>query len=104
MTGCPYELIYSAAQTFNVLRHASRVTFNGGFLALKIIEEANRVTVITREIATGRTHAQDKQRDRFDLASFGGMLPAAVMSANSFRILTPFPLEIAAQPEIRMEL
>ena len=39
-----------------------------------------------------------------DLASFGGTLPAAVMSANSFRILTPFPLEIPAQPEMRMEL
>ena len=39
MTGCPYGLIYSAAQTFDILRHASRVTFNGGFLALKIIEE-----------------------------------------------------------------
>ena len=44
MTGCPYGLIYSAAQTFDALRRAGRVTFNGGFLALKIIEEANRVS------------------------------------------------------------
>ena len=62
MTGCPYELIYSAAQTFNVLRRASRVTFNGGFLALKIIEEANRVTVITREIATGQIRLFEADR------------------------------------------
>ena len=62
MTGCPYELIYSAAQTFNVLRHASRVTFNGGFLALKIIEDANRVTVITREIATGQIRLFEADR------------------------------------------
>jgi ferredoxin len=55
MTGCPYGLIYSAAQTFDALRRASRVTFHSGFLALKVIEEDNQVTVITREIATGRT-------------------------------------------------
>ena len=55
MTGCPYGLIYSAAQTFDALRRASRVTFYSGFLALKMIEEDNQVTVITREIATGRT-------------------------------------------------
>jgi ferredoxin len=62
MTGCPYELIYSTAQTFNVLRHASRVTFNGGFLALKIVEEANRVTVITREITTGQIRLFEADR------------------------------------------
>ena len=55
MTGCPYGLIYSAAQTFDALRRASRVTFYSGFLALKIIEEDNQVAVIIREIATGRT-------------------------------------------------
>jgi ferredoxin len=55
MTGCPYGLIYSSAQTFDALRRASRVTFYSGFLALKIIEEDNQVSVITREIATGRT-------------------------------------------------
>ena len=38
MTGCPYGLIYSAAQTFDALRRTSRVTFYSGFLALKIIE------------------------------------------------------------------
>lgn len=54
MTGCPYGLIYSAAQTFDALRRASRVTFHGGFLAIKIIDEADQVTIITKEIATGR--------------------------------------------------
>jgi ferredoxin len=55
MTGCPYGLIYSAAQTFDALRRASRITFYSGFLALKIMEEDSQITVITREIATGRT-------------------------------------------------
>jgi ferredoxin len=62
MTGCPYGLIYSAAQTFDVLRRASRVTFNGGFLALKIREEANRVTVTAKEIATGRIRLFEADR------------------------------------------
>ena len=62
MTGCPYGLIYSAAQTFDALRRASRVTFYSGFLALKIIEEANRVAVITREIATGRMRRFEADR------------------------------------------
>jgi ferredoxin len=52
MTGCPYGLIYSASQTFDALRRLNRVTFNSGFMALKIIEEANQVTVITKELAT----------------------------------------------------
>ena len=62
MTGCPYGLIYSAAQTFDILRRASRVTFNGGFLALKIVEEATRATVITREIATGQIRLFEADR------------------------------------------
>jgi hypothetical protein len=41
---------------------------------------------------------RDRKRDNFDLASFGATLPAAVMSANSFRILAPIPLAAAAAP------
>ena len=62
MTGCPYGLIYSTAQTFDVLRHAGRVTFNGGLLALKVIEEANRVRVITKEVATGQIRPFEADR------------------------------------------
>jgi ferredoxin len=62
MTGCPFGLIYSAAQTFDTLRSASRVTFYGGFLALKIMEESDRAAVITREIATGRTRRFEADR------------------------------------------
>jgi ferredoxin len=62
MVGCPYGLIYSTAQTFDSLRHAGRVTFNGGLLALKVIEEANRVRVITKEIATGQIRPFEADR------------------------------------------
>jgi choline dehydrogenase-like flavoprotein len=62
MTGCPHGLIYSAAQTFDALRRAGRVTFHSGFLALKITEEGDQVAVITREIATGRTRRFEADR------------------------------------------
>jgi ferredoxin len=62
MTGCPYGLIYSAAQTFDALRQAGRVTFNSGLMALKIAEEADRAAVITKEIATGRIRRFEADR------------------------------------------
>jgi ferredoxin len=82
MTGCPYGLIYSAAQTFDVLRHASRVTFHSGFLALKILEEANRVTVITKEIATGQIRLFEA--DRVFVAC--GAIGTTRLVANSLRL------------------
>lgn len=54
MTGCPYHLIYSAAQTFDELRRTGRIEFHGGLLALNITEAAERVTVTAREISTGQ--------------------------------------------------
>src|SRR5690348_1363465 len=62
MTGCPYGLIYSAAQTFDALRRAGRVTFYGGLLALKVTEEDDRAAVITREVATGRMRRFEADR------------------------------------------
>jgi ferredoxin len=62
MTGCPYALIYSAAQTFDALRSSGRVVFCSGFLALKITEEANQAAVIAREIATGRVRRFEADR------------------------------------------
>jgi ferredoxin len=54
MTGCPYGLIYSAANTFNELRRADKLKFHSGLLALKIEEEANRATVVAKEVSTGQ--------------------------------------------------
>jgi len=79
MTGCPYGLIYSAAQTFDALRRAGRVTFYGGFLAVKITEENNRAAVMTREIATGRM--QRFEADRVYVAC--GAIGTARLVANS---------------------
>ena len=82
MTGCPYGLIYSAAQTFDALRCTNRVTHHSGFLALKITEEANKVSVITKEIATGRTRRFEA--DRVYVAC--GAIGTTRLVANSLRL------------------
>src|SRR5215467_9526041 len=82
MTGCPYGLIYSAAQTFDALRRASRVTFYGGLLALKVTEEAGQAAVITREIATGRMRRFEA--DRVYIAC--GAMGTTRLAANSLEL------------------
>jgi ferredoxin len=54
MTGCPYGLIYSANQTFDELRRTDRIKLHSGLMALKIVEEANRATVVAKELRTGQ--------------------------------------------------
>jgi hypothetical protein len=56
-----------------------------------------------RERIAADSHQHNRKRDNFDLASFGGTLPDAVMSASSFRILTRIPYELAA-PTVTGEL
>jgi ferredoxin len=62
MTGCPYALIYSAAQTFDSLCRSNRVTHHSGFMVLKIEEQTDRVVVIATELATGRTQRFEADR------------------------------------------
>lgn len=62
MTGCPYGLIYSAAQTFDALRHSKRITHHSGLLVLKVAENTDRVVVLAKEIATGRTQRFEADR------------------------------------------
>ena len=54
MTGCPYGLIYTAAQTFDELRRTGKIALHHGYLALKITEDTSQVTVMAKEIATGQ--------------------------------------------------
>jgi len=79
MTGCPYGLIYSTSQTFDVLRRTDRVTFYDGFLALAVEEDAHRAAVIAREIATGRM--QRFEADRVYVAC--GAIGTTRLVANS---------------------
>jgi hypothetical protein len=51
-----------AAQTFDALRKTRRVTFNSGFMALQVVEEADRAVVVTKEVATGRIRRFEADR------------------------------------------
>jgi ferredoxin len=62
MTGCPYGLIYSAAQTFDALDRANRITRLSGFLATELSEDANRATVWAKDLSTGETQRFDADR------------------------------------------
>jgi ferredoxin len=57
MTGCPYSLIYSAAQTFDDLRARNRVEYHGGMLAVELSEEAAGATVIARDTGSSMEHS-----------------------------------------------
>ena len=62
MTGCPYGLIYSAAQTFDALQRSRRVRQYSGLMALEISEEAESASVVAQELATGRTRRFEADR------------------------------------------
>jgi choline dehydrogenase-like flavoprotein len=53
MTGCPYSYVYSAAQTFDQLIADGRITYIGGYVALRIGEEDERPHVVARNQSTG---------------------------------------------------
>src|ERR1700761_6501982 len=79
MTGCPYGLIYSAAQTFDELRRSGRVRFHGGLLALKVTEEDGRAVVTAKEISTGQL--QRFEADHVYVAC--GAMGSTRLAANS---------------------
>lgn len=66
MSGCPYELLYSAAQTFDALSSRGRITYHGGLLAVRVEEHEGTVTVHARELESGRRASF--QADRVYLA------------------------------------
>ncbi len=53
MTGCPYQLIYSASQTFDRLRQDSRLTYRKSVLALSVNESNSVPHVDVRDLRNG---------------------------------------------------
>jgi len=62
MTGCPYQLIYSASQTFDRLRADSRVTYRNNVLALKLSERETVPHVDIRDLNNGRVERVSADR------------------------------------------
>jgi len=68
MTGCPYELIYSASHTFDRLIRTGRITYHSGLLALRVGQRtADDVFVNALELGANRLH--DFTADRVFLAA-----------------------------------
>jgi choline dehydrogenase-like flavoprotein len=53
MTGCPYSYVYSASQTFDQLIAAKKITYEGGYVALRLGEDESGAFVTTRNVETG---------------------------------------------------
>lgn len=69
LTGCPYHLIYSAAQSMTRLRQTGRVSYRGGQLALRVTETESHASVTTRHLQTGRI--EEIRADRVFVACGG---------------------------------
>jgi ferredoxin len=82
MTGCPYGLIYSAAQTFDALSGSNRVTRHSGLMAINVSERADKAVVVAKELATGRT--QRFEADRAFVAC--GAIGSTRLVANSLKL------------------
>lgn len=88
MTGCPYGLIYSAAQTFAELRRESAIDYHDGLLALSVEESGESATVLAKELDTGRV--QRFTADRVMLACGAiGTARIVMRSLNLFGVTAP---------------
>jgi choline dehydrogenase-like flavoprotein len=54
MTGCPYQLIYSAAHSLDRLRADGRIQYRSGLLALDVVETAAIPSVRVKDLSSGR--------------------------------------------------
>jgi choline dehydrogenase-like flavoprotein len=100
MTGCPYQLIYSASQTFDELRARGRVSYRSGMRVYRVAEHADgRVAVYATE--SGATEPQMFIADKVFIgagaigttrivANSLGLVERSVALAESAQFLTPF--------------
>jgi len=71
MTGCPYSLIYSSAQTFDRLRAARRVTYHDGLVAVEVGQDGTTPFVVAQELGTDRLQRFDADRVYLACGSVG---------------------------------
>lgn len=112
MTGCPYELIYSASQTFDRLRAEHRVDYRSGLRVHRVEEDATgRVTVHTTEPSTGRQHAFTADRVFLGAGAIGttrivagslGLENRSVTMAEATQFMMPF-LSARGVPELTQD-
>jgi ferredoxin len=62
MTGCPYSLIYSAADTFDRLRRRDRIDYHDDLLAVEVGQDADVPYVVARQLSTQAAHRFEADR------------------------------------------
>jgi choline dehydrogenase-like flavoprotein len=112
MTGCPYQLIYSASQTFDQLRAKQRVDYWSGMRVDRIEEDAlGRVSVHATEVDTGQRRVFGADRVLVGAGAIGttrivagslGLTDRSVMLAESVQFMMPF-LSLRPVPELTQD-
>lgn len=100
MTGCPYQLIYSASQTFDRLRAKRRVDYRPGLRVHRVEEDATgRVTVHATQVKTGQLHTFSADRVFLGAGAIGttrivagslGFVNTSVTLAEAAQFMMPF--------------
>ena len=101
MTGCPYSLIYSAAQTITTLRDRASISYQDGLIALKVEEDVGSATVIAKEIDSGRIRRFTG--DRVMLAC-GAVGTSRLVMASRHLFHTPVTFQESRQFDFRFSL
>ncbi|MBE1547945.1 choline dehydrogenase-like flavoprotein [Mycobacterium sp. OAS707] len=108
MTGCPYELIYSASQTFDELRSRRRVAYRSGVRVHRIEERDDGVSVHAIEIATRQPVTLRADKVFIGAGAIGttrivanslGLTDRTVRMAESVQYMVPF---LSRKPETRL--
>jgi ferredoxin len=112
MTGCPYQLIYSASQTFDQLRANKRVDYRSGMRVDRIEEDAaGRVSVHATEVSTGQRQTFGADRVLLGAGAIGttrivagslGLTDRSIMLAESIQFMTPL-LSLRPVPELTQD-
>jgi choline dehydrogenase-like flavoprotein len=82
MTGCPYSLIYSASQTFDKLRQASRIEYHDNLLAVEVGQDGDVPFVVARQL--GSQGSRRFEADRVYVAT--GALGTTRLILSSLRL------------------
>jgi choline dehydrogenase-like flavoprotein len=100
MTGCPYQLIYSASQTFDRLRARGRVNYRSGWCVYRVTEDATgHASVHAMELSTGQSQIFSADRVFLAAGAIGttrivagslGLTDRSIELAESVQFMMPF--------------
>ena len=97
MSGCPYSLIYSAAQTFDDLRARRLVKYESGYMAVAVGEDGGKAWVQAKDLKTGRLRRFEADRVFVACGAFG--TTRLVLSS-----LRAFSRQVALQESVQFSL